>query len=62
MGDGTVRFLKDSIDPNVFGGLLMLSAALMLAQSIASRPVLPRWLLVCGLAITAAAMVASESR
>lgn len=58
----TLRAVGTSIDPNVFGGMLMLSAALMLAQSIARRPVLPRWLLVGGLAITATAMVASESR
>ena len=58
----TLRAVGTSIDPNVFGGMLMLAATLMLAQSFARRPVLPRWLLVSGLAITAMAMVASESR
>jgi hypothetical protein len=58
----TLRAVGTSIDPNVFGGMLMLSAALMLAQSFAGRPVLPRWLLVGGLAVTALAMLASESR
>jgi len=58
----TLRAVGTSIDPNVFGGMLMLAAALMLAQSFARRPVLPRPLLLGGLAITAAAMVASESR
>jgi hypothetical protein len=58
----TLRAVGTSIDPNVFGGMLMLAAALMLAQSFAREPVLPRWLLLGGLAITAAAMVASESR
>jgi hypothetical protein len=58
----TLRAVGTSIDPNVFGGMLMLAAALMLAQSFARHPVLPRWLLLGGLAITAAAMIASESR
>jgi polysaccharide biosynthesis protein PslJ len=34
----------------------------MLGQSFAGRPVLPRWLLLGGLAITATAMIASQSR
>jgi polysaccharide biosynthesis protein PslJ len=58
----TLRAVGTSVDPNVFGGMLMLAATLMLAQSFARRPVLPRWLLLGGLAITATAMVASESR
>jgi hypothetical protein len=58
----TLRAVGTSIDPNVFGGMLMLAAALMLAQSFARRPLLPRWLLVPGLAITALAMISSESR
>jgi len=58
----TLRAVGTSIDPNVFGGMLMLAATLMLAQSFARRPVLPRWLLVGGLAIAATAMVASQSR
>jgi hypothetical protein len=58
----TLRAVGTSIDPNVFGGMLMLAAALMLAQSFARQPVLPRWFLLGGLAVTAASMVASESR
>ncbi|MGE3912370.1 MAG: O-antigen ligase family protein [Chloroflexota bacterium] len=58
----TLRAVGTSIDPNVFGGMLMLAATMMLAQLFAARPLLPRWLLLGGLAITAAAMVASESR
>jgi hypothetical protein len=58
----TLRAVGTSIDPNVFGGMLMLAATLMLAQAFAERPVLPRWLLVGGLVVTVAAMVASESR
>ena len=58
----TLRAVGTSIDPNVFGGMLMLAATLMLAQSFARRPILPRWLLLGGLAVTATAMVASQSR
>ena len=56
------RATGTSVDPNVYGGMLMLGAAVMLAQTFAPRPILPRWLLVGGLAITATAMVASQSR
>ncbi|MCC7370757.1 MAG: O-antigen ligase family protein [Chloroflexi bacterium] len=58
----TLRAVGTSIDPNVFGGMLMLSATLMLGQLFAARPVLPRWLLLPGLGLTATAMVFSESR
>jgi O-antigen ligase len=58
----TLRAVGTSVDPNVFGGMLMLAATVMLAQTFAPRPILPRWLLVTGLAVTAAAMVASQSR
>src|SRR5205085_1435178 len=58
----TLRAVGTSVDPNVYGGMLMLAATVMLAQAFAPRPVLPRWLLVGGLALTAAAMVASQSR
>jgi O-antigen ligase len=58
----TLRAVGTSVDPNVYGGLLMLAACVMLAQAFAPHPILPRWLLVAGLALTAAAMVASQSR
>jgi len=58
----TLRAVGTSVDPNVFGGMLMLAATVMLGQVFAPRPILPRWLLVAGLAITVAAMVASQSR
>lgn len=58
----TLRAVGTSIDPNVYGGMLMLAAALMLGQALAARPALPRWLLLGGLGLTAAAMVASQSR
>jgi hypothetical protein len=58
----TLRAIGTSIDPNVFGGMLMLSATLMLGQSFAKQPVLPRGLVLGGLAVTATAMVLSQSR
>lgn len=58
----TLRAVGTSIDPNVFGGMLMLAAALMLAQVLAARPLLPRWLLLAGLGLTTTAMVLSQSR
>ena len=58
----TLRATGTSVDPNVFGGLLMLAAVLMVAQWYASRPVLPRILLVPLTGVTVAAMVATYSR
>lgn len=57
-----LRATGTQIDPNVFGGLLMLAGALALAQLFAPRPVLPRWLLLPMLLLTAWAMVLSQSR
>ena len=57
-----LRATGTSIDPNVLGGLLMLAGALMLGQGIAPRPVVPRWTLLPAAAVTAAAMVATDSR
>jgi polysaccharide biosynthesis protein PslJ len=75
-GDDVLRFLPGpnntysdvlratgtSIDPNVFGGVLMLGAAVAITQCFASRPVLPRWLLLGCASMTVAAMVISQSR
>lgn len=57
-----LRATGTSIDPNVFGGLLTLAAALMLAQWFAPRPVVPRWVLGPLATMTVVAMVASDSR
>ena len=57
-----LRATGTQIDPNVFGGLLMLAGALALAQLFAPRPVLPRWLLLPALLLMAWAMVLSQSR
>src|SRR5262249_17757805 len=48
-----LRAIGTSVDPNVFGGTLMLALALIVVQWAAPRPVLPKPVLV-GLAIPAA--------
>jgi O-antigen ligase len=57
-----LRAIGTSVDPNVFGGTLMLALALMVAQWAAPRPVLPRWALVLLALPTAAGMLLSLSR
>jgi O-antigen ligase len=57
-----LRATGTSIDPNVFGGLLMLAATLMLGQWFAPRPVVPRPALVPFAALSCVAMVLSDSR
>lgn len=48
----TLRATSTSIDPNVLGGLLMVTLALLMSQAVARRPVLPRLaLLPMGLAM-----------
>lgn len=39
------RATGTSIDPNSFGGLLVLVVALLVTQLVSARPLLPRWLL-----------------
>ncbi len=57
-----LRATGTSIDPNVFGGMLMLAAALMAGQWFDPRRALPRPLLALMLVVAVAAMVASHSR
>ncbi len=57
-----LRAIGTSVDPNVFGGTLMLALALIVVQWAAPRPVLPRWLLVLLAVPTAAGILLSLSR
>jgi hypothetical protein len=57
-----LRATGTSIDPNVLGGVLMLAAALQLSQLFTPRPLLPRWLLLLGGAVTVLGMLLSQSR
>lgn len=72
-GPGVLRFIEDnpqlaqraistSIDPNVFGGLLILITAFTAPQFAAERPLFPRWLTAVFLATMGLAMVLTFSR
>jgi O-antigen ligase len=57
-----LRAIGTSVDPNVFGGTLMLALALMVAQWASPRPVLRKSLLVLLALPTAAGVLLSLSR
>ncbi len=58
----TLRAISTSIDPNVFGVMLMLAVVLALSQILAPRPALDRRLLVGLLAVILVALLLSYSR
>ncbi len=57
-----LRAIGTSVDPNVFGGTLMLALTLIVVQWAAPRPVLPRVVLVLLALPTAAGVLLSLSR
>jgi hypothetical protein len=57
-----LRAIGTSVDPNVFGGTLMLALAVIVVQWAAPRPVLPRWILSLLALPTAAGVLLSLSR
>ncbi|MBV9169342.1 MAG: O-antigen ligase family protein, partial [Chloroflexi bacterium] len=57
-----LRAIGTSVDPNVFGGTLMLALVLAAVQLAASRPVLPRFVLFLLLVPIATGVVLSLSR
>jgi hypothetical protein len=57
-----LRAIGTSVDPNVFGGTLMLALALIVVQWAAPRPILSRWVLVLLALPTAAGTLLSLSR
>jgi hypothetical protein len=59
---GQERTIGTSVDPNSFGGLLVVLVALTLAQVLSKRPVLPRWLLVPILGADGLALLLTQSR
>lgn len=72
-GSDVLRFIEDnrelaqraistSVDPNVFGGLLVLVTALTAPQLATNRPLLPRWLVVPGLLVMGLALLLTFSR
>ncbi|GAP62514.1 hypothetical protein ARMA_0936 [Ardenticatena maritima] len=72
-GAGVIRYIEDnpalaqratgtSVDPNVYGGLLILITAFTAPQLAAERPLLPRWLTAIFLLVMGLAMVLTFSR
>jgi hypothetical protein len=72
-GPEVLRFVRDDpaelqratglwIDPNAFGGYLLVIGALALPQAFARRPVLPRWAVATCLAVIVLALVLTVSR
>ncbi len=57
-----LRAIGTSVDPNVFGGTIMLALALIVVQWASPRPVFPRWLLIALALPTAAGVLLSLSR
>ncbi len=57
-----LRAVGTSVDPNVFGGTLMLSLAVMVVQWASPQPILRKWLLVLLALPTAAGVLLSLSR
>ena len=71
--DRVVRYIEDNpalgeravgtqVDPNSFGGLLVVIAALTGVQLLARKPLLPRWLLAGMLVVDLGALVMTQSR
>lgn len=56
------RATSTSIDPNAFGGLLIVVAALTIPNLFARRPILPRWLAWSLVGVMGLALVATRSR
>lgn len=56
------RAIGTWVDPNAFGGFLLMVGALTAPQLFSSRPVLPRWLAVCAFALIASALFLTDSR
>lgn len=56
------RAIGTSVDPNSFGGLLLLIGALTSPQLVTRKPVLPRWVIAGALALVLSALVLTFSR
>lgn len=56
------RAIGTSVDPNSFGGLLLLVGALTAPQLVTRRPLLPRWLVAGALGLILVALVLTYSR
>jgi hypothetical protein len=57
-----MRLTSTGVDPNSFGGLLMLALVLAVAQAVANRPLVPRWLTLPALPPLGLALLLTYSR
>jgi hypothetical protein len=57
-----IRATGTSIDPNVFAGMLLIVAVVMLGQLFARTPLLPRAWLAVGMALVVGCLIATHSR
>ena len=71
--DRVVRYIEDNpalgeravgtqVDPNSFGGLLVVIVVITAVQLLSRKPLLPRWLLGAMLMVNVAALVMTQSR
>jgi polysaccharide biosynthesis protein PslJ len=60
--DGTMRAIGLAIDPNVLGGMMILVGGMLAPQLFAKETLLPRWLTLGMLGITALALYLTYSR
>src|SRR5690606_7985705 len=56
------RAIGTSVDPNVYGGLLVLIGTLAAPQLLAKRPLFPRWLVVAIFGLIFVALMLTFSR
>ena len=60
--DGTMRAIGTAVDPNVLGGMMLLSAAVIGPQIVSSRPLFPKWLSALAFATIGLALYWTYSR
>ena len=60
--DGTMRAIGTAVDPNVLGGMMLLSAAVIGPQIVSPRPLLPKWLSALAFATIGLALYWTYSR
>jgi hypothetical protein len=60
--ENAMRAIGTAIDPNVFGGMLILFAGLLAPQVVASRPLFRRWLAAAMLGVAVLALYLTYSR
>lgn len=58
----SMRLTATSVDPNSFGGLLMIALVLAVAQAVALRRLVPRWLTLPAIPLLGLALLLTQSR